>query len=124
MRAAASPESCPGAGAPVDDDDGDGDDEVGAVVEVPEVDVGTEVDVDDVDDDVDDVVGVVVVVDVALGEGWSFAERANAVPVVTASAPATTAPTSNFLVMPVPSVVRSGTGNGALRRPMGALPDG
>ncbi|MBB4909941.1 hypothetical protein [Actinophytocola algeriensis] len=114
-RAASAADNWPGAGAPPAEEVGEGDE----VDEVAEGDEG------DVESDVLDV-GVLVEVGVvvAVGDGWSFDVRANAVPAVTASAPATTAPTSSFLVMPVPSVAVSGICNGAAARPMGALPDG
>jgi hypothetical protein len=50
--------------------------------------------------------------------------NANAVPAVTASAPATIAPTSSFLVMSVPFRTGSGTDHDAGGGPMAALPDG
>jgi hypothetical protein len=100
MRAAASADIWPGAGAALDD--------VGEVDEVGEVgDVDVDVDVDSGVVTEVDVVEVGVDVDVAVGDGWSFDVRASAVPVVTASAPATTAPTRSFLVMPfLPLLVR------------------
>jgi hypothetical protein len=50
--------------------------------------------------------------------------NANAVPAVTARAPAAMAPTSSFLVMSVPFHIGSGTDHGAGGGPMAALPDG
>jgi hypothetical protein len=98
---------------------------VGVLVEDDEVADGEE------EEDVDDVVEVVdvgsvnEVTDAAPGVGPSFADSANAVPAVTASAPAAMAPTSSFLVMSVPSHTGfSGTDHDAERGPMAALPEG